>query len=154
MDENKEVKIEEAALAVKPEENRAIHGSEMKAEAPAAAVEPEVVEKKEDAAPAPAPAEEAKPQGKKLAGEGVFVQMSALVPNSRVKNSRSVTSVQARLIELGHAEAGDDKRGQFGENTLVALENFFKDSKVKAESCLEESVIVALFKGTAVEVVA
>lgn len=148
----------EPTSALEPEMNRAIHGSEMKAEAPAAAVEPEVVDTPAAPAPAPAPAAEAPaavaPEGKKLAGAGVFVQMSALVHNSRVKNSRSVASVQARLIELGHAEAGDDKRGQFGDNTLVALENFFKDSKVKADSCLDEKVIVALFKGTAVEVVA
>jgi hypothetical protein len=31
---------------------------------------------------------------------------------------------------------------------------FHKDSKVKADACTDEPVIVALFKGTAVEVIA
>lgn len=152
MEENKEVKAEPVALAVEPEENRAIHGGTMKAEAPAAAEEPEVVEKSEPAAAAVA--EETAPESKKLKGAGVFVQMSALKHNSRAKNSRSVASVQARLIELGFSDAGNDNRGTFGDATLDALCAFHKDSKVKADSCLDEKVIVALFKGTAVEVVA
>ena len=136
-----EVKAEPVALAVEP------------ATIPAVVVEakPEVVEKKE--APAPV-VEAAKPEGKKLAGAGVFVQLSALKHNSRAKNSRSVASVQSRLIELGFSDAGDDKRGTFGDSTLVALTAFHKDSKVKADACTDEPVIVALFKGTAVEVIA
>jgi peptidoglycan hydrolase-like protein with peptidoglycan-binding domain len=138
-----EVKVEPVALAVEPKT------------IPAVVVETEVVEKKE-AAPAPvaAAAEQPKPEGKKLAGAGVFVQLAALVHGSRVKNSRSVASVQSRLIELGFSEAGNDKRGSFGDSTLEALTAFHKDSKVKADSCVDEAVIVALFKGTAVEVLA
>jgi peptidoglycan hydrolase-like protein with peptidoglycan-binding domain len=141
MEENKEVKAEPVALAVEPET------------IPAVVVEakPEVIEKKEPEAVA-APA--AVVEGKKLAGAGVFVQLSALVHGSRAKNSRSVASVQSRLIELGFSDAGNDKRGTFGDSTLEALTAFHKDSKVKADSCTEEAVIVALFKGTAVEVIA
>lgn len=137
MEEDK--KVEPIALAVEPETIAAV----------VVEAEPEVVEKQEAAAPAPASIAE----GKKLPGAGIFIQHSALKHNSRAKNSRSVASVQARLIELGFAEAGNDNRGTFGDSTLDALCAFHKDSKVKADSCVDKSVIEALFKGTAVEVV-
>ena len=145
MEESKEVKVEPVALAVEPVTIPAV----VVEAKPEPVKEPEVVVKKE----APAPAAAA-PEGKKLAGAGVFVQLSALKHGSRVKNSRSVASVQSRLIELGFSDAGDDKRGTFGDSTLVALTAFHKDSKVKADACTDEPVIVALFKGTAVEVIA
>lgn len=141
-------KAEPVALAVEPETIPAV----VVEAKPEPVKEPEVVVKKEAAAAAPAVA--VAPEGKKLAGAGVFVQLSALKHNSRAKNSRSVASVQARLIELGYALAGDDKRGTFGDSTLEALTEYQKDSKVKADACTDESVIVALFKGTAVEVIA
>ena len=141
-----EVKAEPVALAVEP---KTIPAVVVEAK-PEPVKEPEVVAKKEAAASAPAVASE----GKKLAGAGVFVQLSALKHGSRVKNSRSVASVQSRLIELGFASAGEDKRGTFGDSTLEALCEFHKDSKVKADNCTDQSVIVALFKGTAVEVIA
>ena len=146
MEENKEVKAEPVALAVEP---KTIPAVVVEAK-PEPVKEPEVVVKKEAAAAAPAVASE----GKKLAGAGVFVQLSALKHNSRAKNSRSVASVQSRLIELGFSSAGDDMRGTFGDSTLEALTAFHKDSKVKADKCTDEQVIVALFKGTAVEVIA
>jgi hypothetical protein len=145
MEESKEVKVEPVALAVEPVTIPAV----VVEAKPEPVKEPEVIQKKE----APAPAAAA-PEGKKLAGSGVFVQLSALKHNSRAKNSRSVASVQSRLIELGFSDAGDDKRGTFGDSTLVALTAFHKDSKVKADACTDEPVIVALFKGTAVEVIA
>lgn len=148
MEESKEVKVEPVALAVEPVTIPAV----VVEAKPEPVKEPEVVVKKEAAAVAPAPV--AAPEGKKLAGAGVFVQLSALKHGSRAKNSRSVASVQARLIELGFSDAGDDKRGAFGDSTLVALTAFHKDSKVKADACTDEPVIVALFKGTAVEVIA
>jgi peptidoglycan hydrolase-like protein with peptidoglycan-binding domain len=141
-----EVKAEPVALAVEP---KTIPAVVVEAK-PEPVKEPEVVAKKEAAASAPAVASE----GKKLAGAGVFVQLSALKHGSRVKNSRSVASVQSRLIELGFSVAGEDKRGTFGDSTLEALCEFHKDSKVKADNCTDQSVIVALFKGTAVEVIA
>ena len=148
MEENKEVKAEPVALAVEP---KTIPAVVVEAK-PEPVKEPEVVAKKEAAASAPAVAVAS--EGKKLAGSGVFVQLTALVHGSRAKNSRSVASVQSRLIELGFASAGDDKRGTFGDSTLEALTAFHKDSKVKADKCTDEQVIVALFKGTAVEVIA
>ena len=141
-----EVKAEPVALAVEP---KTIPAVVVEAK-PEPVKEPEVVAKKEAAASAPAVASE----GKKLAGAGVFVQLSALKHGSRAKNSRSVASVQSRLIELGFASAGDDMRGTFGDSTLEALTAFHKDSKVKADNCTDQSVISALFKGTAVEVIA
>jgi peptidoglycan hydrolase-like protein with peptidoglycan-binding domain len=153
MEENKEVKAEPVALAVEPVTIPAV----VVEAKPEPVKEPEVVVKKEaPAAPAPsapAPAVAAS-EGKKLAGAGVFVQLSALKHGSRAKNSRSVASVQSRLIELGFSDAGNDKRGTFGDSTLEALTAFHKDSKVKADACTDEPVIVALFKGTAVEVIA
>jgi peptidoglycan hydrolase-like protein with peptidoglycan-binding domain len=145
MEESKEVKVEPVALAVEPVTIPAV----VVEAKPEPVKEPEVVVKKE----APAPAAAA-PEGKKLAGSGVFIQLSALKHNSRAKNSRSVASVQSRLIELGFSDAGNDMRGTFGDSTLEALTAFHKDSKVKADACTDEPVIVALFKGTAVEVIA
>jgi hypothetical protein len=145
MEENKEVKAEPVALAVEPTTIPAV----VVEAKPEPVKEPEVIQKKEAPAVAVAASE-----GKKLAGAGVFVQLSALKHGGRAKNSRSVASVQSRLIELGFSDAGDDKRGTFGDSTLVALTAFHKDSKVKADACTDEPVIVALFKGTAVEVIA
>jgi hypothetical protein len=147
MEENKEVKVEPVALAVEPETIPAV----VVEAKPEVKPEPELEQAhKKEAAVAPA----APVEGKKLAGAGVFVQLSALKHGSRAKNSRSVASVQARLVELGYAEAGNDNRGTFGDSTLEALCAFHKDSKVKADNCIDQSVVEALFKGTAVEVVA
>jgi hypothetical protein len=151
MEDNKEVKPAPFALAVEPETIPAVVVVEAK---PEPVKEPEVVVKKEEAPVVEAPAPVIEPQGKKLAGAGVFVQLSALKHGSRAKNSRSVASVQSRLIELGFSDAGNDMRGTFGDSTLEALSAFHKDSKIKADACTDELVIVALFKGTAVEVIA
>lgn len=141
--------------AVEPEENRALHGSSMKAEAPAAAAEPEVV-----VAPAAA-ADPGAVEGKKsksrsavpsALGSNVFVQMQALVCCGGTKNSGSVASVQTRLLELGYVQAGDEKRGYFGVNTCSALKEFQKDSKIESEDCADLDTITALFEGTKVEV--
>jgi peptidoglycan hydrolase-like protein with peptidoglycan-binding domain len=137
VEENKpEVKVEPVALAVEPKTIPAV-----------------VVEAKPEVVVKPEPELQVDKKAG-LPGAGIFVQLSALVPHSRRKNSRSVTSVQARLIELGFDTAGNDDRGHFSDGTVEALELFAKDKKIKAESLVEESVITALFKGTAVEVVA
>ncbi len=137
MEENKpEVKVEPVALAVEPKTIPAV-----------------VVEAKPEVVVKPEPELQVDKKAG-LPGAGIFVQLSALVPYSRRKNSRSVTSVQARLIELGFNTAGEDDRGHFSDGTVEALELFAKDKKIKAESLVDESVITALFKGTAVEVVA
>jgi peptidoglycan hydrolase-like protein with peptidoglycan-binding domain len=137
MEENKpEVKVEPFALAVEPQTIPAV-----------------VVEAKPEVVVKPEPELQVDKKAG-LPGAGVFVQLSALVPHSRRKNSRSVTSVQARLIELDYPTAGNDDRGHFSDGTVEALELFAKDKKIKAESLVDESVITALFKGTAVEVIA
>jgi hypothetical protein len=150
MEDNKEVKPAPFALAVEPETIPAV----VVEAKPEPVKEPEVIVKKEEAPVVEAPAPVIEPQGKKLAGAGVFVQLSALKHGGRAKNSRSVASVQSRLIELGFSDAGNDKRGTFGDSTLDALAEFQKDSRIKADACTDERVIVALFKGTAVEVIA
>ena len=137
MEENKpEVKVEPVALAVEPKTIPAV-----------------VVEAKPEVVVKPEPELQVDKKAG-LPGAGIFVQLSALVPHSRRKNSRSVTSVQARLIELGFDTAGEDDRGHFSDGTVEALQLFAKDKKIKAESLVDESVIIALFKGTAVEVIA
>jgi peptidoglycan hydrolase-like protein with peptidoglycan-binding domain len=137
VEENKpEVKVEPVALAVEPKTIPAV-----------------VVEAKPEVVVKPEPELQVDKKAG-LPGAGIFVQLSALVPHSRRKNSRSVTSVQARLIELGFDTAGEDDRGHFSDGTVEALQLFAKDKKIKAESLVDESVIIALFKGTAVEVIA
>jgi peptidoglycan hydrolase-like protein with peptidoglycan-binding domain len=136
VEENKEIKVEPVALAVEPKTIPAV-----------------VVEAKPEVVVKPEPELQVDKKAG-LPGAGIFVQLSALVPHSRRKNSRSVTSVQARLIELGFDSAGNDDRGHFSDGTVEALDSFAKEKKIKAESLVEESVITALFKGTAVEVVA
>ena len=149
-------------MTVEPEMNRAIHGSQMKAEAPAVVAEPEVVAVAEEAvAPAAvAPAEDSgkksKPGSRSVVpsslGSNVFVQMQALVCCGGAKNSGSVASVQHRLLELGYVQAGDEKRGYFGANTCAALKEFQKDSKIESDDCADIKTINALFEGTKVEV--
>lgn len=149
-------------VAVEPEMNRAEHGSEMKAEVPAAVVAEPVVAVAEEAV-APAVVAAAEEKGKKskpgsrsaapsTLGSNVFVQMQALVCCGGAKNSGSVASVQHRLLELGYTQAGDEKRGFFGANTCAALQEFQSDSKIESGSCCDLETIKALFEGTKVEV--
>ena len=147
---------------LEPEENRAIHGSKMEAEAPAAAPaavapEPEVVVAPAAAAdPVAVEGKKSKPGSRSAVpstlGSNVFVQMQALVCCGGAKNSGSVASVQHRLLELGYTQAGDEKRGYFGVNTCSALKEFAKDSKIESDSCCGLDTIEALFEGTKVEV--
>ena len=119
--------------------------------------EPEVVVKQEAVAVAAA-APEAK-RGKNsdqsnvaAKGSGVYVQMAALIPMGSARNSRSVISVQKRLMELGYASAGDEKSGYFGEHTCSALQEFQKDKRIESKDCADLVTIEALFSGTAVEI--
>ena len=123
--------------------------------------EPEVVVKQEAEAEAEAVAAAA-PEAKKgkntapsnvaAKGVGVYVQMAALIPMGSARNSRSVISVQKRLMELGYASAGDEKSGYFGENTCSALQEFQKDKRIESKNCADLKTIKALFSGTAVEI--
>ena len=121
--------------------------------------EPEVVVKQEAEAEAVAAAAPEAKKGKNTApsnvaakGVGVYVQMAALIPMGSARNSRSVISVQKRLMELGYASAGDEKSGYFGENTCSALQEFQKDKRIESKNCADLKTIKALFSGTAVEI--
>lgn len=87
-----------------------------------------------------------------LRGSGVYVQMAALVPMGSARNSRSVVSVQKRLVELGYGSAADEKSGYFGENTCSALRQFQEDKKIKSKDLVTLETIQSLFSGTAVEI--
>lgn len=116
--------------------------------------EPEVVEE---------PAVEAAPAAKKVKTSGAapktkltsdtVVSMAALDFASHARNSASVAAVQVRLIEMGHYEAGEDKRGDIGEGTCKALCAFQEDSKVEAVRCNDQAVIEALFDRTTIKIV-
>ena len=119
--------------------------------------EPEVVVKQEAVAVAAAAPEAKKgknsePSNVAAKGSGVYVQMVALIPMGSARNSRSVISVQKRLMELGYASAGDEKSGYFGENTCSALQEFQKDKRIESKDCADLATIEALFSGTAVEI--
>ena len=115
--------------------------------------EPKVVEKKKAAA-APGAEEGKNSESSNVAakGAGIYVQMVALIPMGSARNSRSVISVQKRLMELGYASAGDEKSGYFGENTCSALQEFQKDKRIESKDCAVLATIEALFSGTAVEI--
>jgi len=119
--------------------------------------EPEVVVKQEAVAVAAAAPEAKKGKNSDQSnvaakGSGVYVQMAALVCCGSARNSRSVISVQKRLMELGYASAGDEKSGYFGENTCSALQEFQKDKRIESKDCADLTTIKALFSGTAVEI--
>lgn len=121
-------------------------------------VEPEVV-----AEPEPEAVEEPAPAAKKVKTSGAapktkltsdtVVSMAALDFASHARNSASVAAVQVRLIEMGHYEAGEDKRGDIGEGTCKALCAFQEDSKVEAVRCNDQAVIEALFDRTTIKIV-
>lgn len=115
--------------------------------------EPEVVEKKEAAAaPGAEEGKNSKPSNVAAKGSGVYVQMVALIPMGSARNSRSVISVQKRLMELGYELAGNDKSGHFGENTVSSLRDFQKDKRIESNDCADLETIKSLFSGTAVEI--
>lgn len=86
-------------------------------------------------------------------GEGVIVSLARLVfENLFTKNSMSVIAVQARLVELGYGQAGNDRQGWLSDNTVEALKAYQADKKLISENPVSEETIVALFAGTPVEV--
>lgn len=79
------------------------------------------------------------------------VHTSALVHNSNSYNSTSVALVQERLIELGHVDAGSDRRGHFSDGTFKALAEFAGVTAEKLDT-KDAKVLAKLFSGTSVEV--
>jgi hypothetical protein len=92
------------------------------------------------------------PSPKTQLSSGTVVHLSALDFASHARNSASVAAVQVRLIELGHYDAGSDKRGDIGEGTCKALCEFQK-SKGLEGSCTDAHVVGALFEKTTIKVV-
>ena len=88
----------------------------------------------------------------KLGSKEKVVHTSALVFKSNSRNSVSVGLVQERLLELGFADAGSDKRGWLCEGTMESLAKF---AKTTVEKCnpQDASMISSLFAGTQVKVV-
>lgn len=67
-------------------------------------------------------------------------------------NSYSVVVTQTRLVELGYAEAGADKRGYFGDGTLTAISKFAKDQGLGQVDIQDEALVKAIFAGTPVTI--
>lgn len=85
--------------------------------------------------------------------EEITVYVSKLVhKNIFERNSRSVGVTQIRLMELGYASAGGDKRGYLGDDTLSAIQEFQRDNKLADLSFSDEKVVRAIFAGTPVVV--
>ena len=120
------------------------------------AVVEEVVEEK----PAPKKAAAAA-KGKKadpkstptVLGSDITVSRAKMVHKSLFEhNSRSVGVTQIRLIELGYAQAGADKRGYLGDPTLEAIKEFAEDNGLEANDLTNEALVKAIFQGTPVTV--
>lgn len=122
-----------------------------------AKVEPApIVEEVVAPAPKPAPVEVPKsknpaPAPSKVDARKKVVSMSKLVFESNARNSASVAFVQERLIELGHFDAGSDKRGWLSAGTMKSLADFAKAKEVNLK---DEKLFKRLFEGTSVDVVA
>ena len=111
--------------------------------APAPKPQPVETPKSKNIEPAPAPS--------KVDARKKVVSMSKLIFESNAKNSASVAVVQERLIELGHYEAGSDRRGWLSTGTMKSLAGFAKAKEVNLK---DEKLIKRLFEGTSVDVVA
>jgi len=119
-------------------------------------VEEEVVEEKK-----PAAKKAAAPKGKKTDPKSVSTKLGSDITVSRSKliyknmfehNSRSVGVTQIRLLELGYVEAGSDKRGYLGDETLMAISKFAKDQGMGQVDIQDEALVKAIFAGTPVTV--
>jgi len=117
--------------------------------------EPEAVEEPAVEA-APAAAKKVKTSGsapKTKLPSSTVVSMAAIDFASHARNSASVAAVQVRLIEMGHYEAGEDKRGDIGDGTCKALCAFQEASNVESVRCNDQAVIEALFDRTTIKIV-
>jgi len=151
----------EAAAPIEPEENRAIHGSTMQAEAPVEPVvipepEPVAVAPVEPPAPAPQPQPVAVPTRHVVTdGDTDPVHLSACVyENKYARKSLTVHHVQRRLAELGYNDAVGDRDGWYGELTALAVKAFQKDKGLDSTGLMNEETFTKLFQGdTNVEVI-
>ena len=120
------------------------------------AVVEEVVEEKPAAKKAAAASKGKKADPKSVPtvlGSDITVSRAKMVYKSLFEhNSRSVGVAQIRLIELGYASAGADKRGYLGDPTLEAIKEFAEDNGLEANDLTNEALVKAIFQGTPVTV--
>lgn len=133
--------------AVEPEENRAIHGSSLKAEEPAAA-EPEPVAVVEEPKPKPKAVNNAVAthvvSGKDK--DDVFLKQ-AVFKNPRARKSLTIHHLQRRLAELGYGDAAADRDGWYGDLTKLAVEAWQKDNKVEPTGLMNAKTFEGIFAG-------
>lgn len=82
--------------------------------------------------------------------QGAEVSLRALEGAGRARNSASAALVRARLLELGHLEAGEDAPGSMGPSVLSALAGY-RDAAAPGEEPVSKAVLAALFAGTGVK---
>ena len=116
-------------------------------------VEPEP-EPEPEPAPTPTPVSVGKPKRKPApstvpsAVGAVTVSLSALVYQSRARNSASVSAVQDRLAELGYGDARADIRGWMSDGTVKALSDFQSASGLEVSGKATPETVEALMRGT------
>ena len=71
---------------------------------------------------------------------------SVVYKNVKAKKSLTIHHLQRRLVELGYEQAGKDKDGWYGENTLSAVTSYQKDNKVGQSGKLDAETFLAIFK--------
>jgi len=134
----------EAAAPIEPEENRAIHGSTMQAEAP---VEPE---------PTPEPKPKRKveeavvPAADHVVGNGDTDEVhlkQCVYKNPYARKSLTVHHVQRRLGELGYSDATADRDGWYGDLTVAAVKAFQSDKGLDANGSMDADTFTRLFAG-------
>lgn len=146
------------------EENRAIHGSTMRAEAPVESVDAQEhepvavapVEPEPAPVPTPMPQPVAQPARHVVTNNDADpVYLSACVyENKYAKKSLTVHHVQRRLADLGYNDAVGDKDGWYGELTALAVKAFQKDKGLDSTGLMDEATFTKLFQGdTNVEVI-
>lgn len=74
------------------------------------------------------------------------VLASVVYKNVKARKSLTVHHLQRRLVELGYEQAGKDKDGWYGENTLSAIVSYQKDNKVGENGKLDADTFLGIFK--------
>lgn len=137
------VDFEEAAPAVEPEMNRAIHGSKMTEEAPAPVAVPEPE-------PAPAPKNKTVPAADHVVGNGDVDEVhlkQCVYKNPYARKSLTVHHVQRRLGEFGYGDAMADRDGWYGDLTVAAVKAFQADKGLEATGKMDADTFTKLFAG-------
>ena len=136
---NEETENIAAADAIEPEENRALHGSTMKAEAPAV-VEEEALKPK--AKPAAVATHVVSGADK----DEVYLKQ-CVFKNPYARKSLTIHHLQRRLAELGYDDAAADRDGWYGDLTKAAVEAYQKDNKLDGSGTMNAKTFEAIFAG-------